>query len=348
MTQKIIDIVHITEWQKSLAKNKTWYFSGSAMFGGGRQNSFKMWNRGPENKEPPLPDAGFYNVTGSYDERGDFIIEAFSQYTGDISGLNFSPMPPFMFNLDMLNAELCSAIDEILTPWLHHLVIDCLWNIDDAKPGFIPQEFKTGHFPTMKDMSKNSSMKYLNMWAATHYHHAYRHGWLIHTLEVMRIAVCFFDAMVKPYGINESAFGSIKEQRELVIAASILHDIGKGIENMSNGVSHEKTPYGKFSENDLDITVEYIQAIASSLGYFKKDSFTKHMWAHLIKAIRGHHGTYGNQKPLTFVAQCLCSADGASSHMAKMRRAFLDGDHTPRIKRNGTSDTYFSYAAKVV
>lgn len=349
MSQVIMETVYITEWFKALSKKKTWYYSGNMSFPGGRSVAFKMWDRGKEDKEPPLPEKGFYNVTGSYDDRQQFIIKNFTLYTGDTSELNFSAAPPFVINIELLNQEFCNFIESIKTEWLRNLVTACIYTIDYTRDGFyIPSQVGNCGVDKLRDDDFNKNMKYRSMWAATYYHHAYRHGWLIHTLEVVRIAVGFFDSMTAPYGINENAFGSIKDQRDILIAAAILHDIGKGVENKTDGIVYEKTPFGKFSENDLDITVDFVQQVFHGLSFNESQDFSRHMWVHLIKALRGHHGKYGNQKPVTFVAQCLCAADGSSSHMAKIRKAFLEGDEMPRIRKDGSNDTYFSYAAKVV
>lgn len=342
-------ICFIKEWKKSLTKNKTWYFHGNLVTDSGDKFGFKLWNRGTEDDKPDLPPSGFYEIGGSVDDWGSLIIHGFSQRSPDeITLSDFMAKPPYEVDPVAIKGELLGYVFGIKNRFLKELVIVCLSSLDaenDGTPwdnGFLrhSDEF------LMSDAAAYNA-NFATMWGAVHNHHAYIHGFMLHTLEVLKVSLALFDSMIGPYGVNEEHFGSISTQREILIAAAIIHDIGKGFENESDGVSFSKTAYGELCGNELDISLEYIQEMFLSSGVHSIEDYSVHIYIHLRKCIRGHHGGYGNQLPNTFIAQCLSFADGSSSHLAKIRDATCSGDTRPRIRRDGKNTTYFSFSEPI-
>ncbi|HJJ43844.1 MAG TPA: HD domain-containing protein [Methanocorpusculum sp.] len=129
--------------------------------------------------------------------------------------------------------------------------------------------------------------------AAIRRHHEYTGGLCEHSLETVRIALSLIDTISRS-DIN----------RDMVIAGSVLHDIGKIF-------CFDKVGYG-YVPNDTYNLIEHI-----TMGIMYIDEY-KHILSdaqllQLRHIIQSHHGSYGDVIPLTIEAWLVHKADSDSS-----------------------------------
>jgi len=147
---------------------------------------------------------------------------------------------------DEMLAELDCLIDSLKDPWLNKLVVTMLRDNNTLREAFVKAP------------------------AAKHLHHVFLGGLLEHTLSVASMA--------------EKACGHYKElNRDLVIASTLLHDIGKVAElyyNRSFGYTDEGNLLGHIS-----IEIQWVQNAISGI-----EKFPDEIRRQLLHILLSHHG----------------------------------------------------------
>jgi 3'-5' exoribonuclease len=131
-------------------------------------------------------------------------------------------------------------------------------------------------------------------------HHAYLGGLLEHTVNLCRLS----DAVAKLYPTL---------RRELLIAASVLHDLGK-MDEMSCGVTIEYTVEGQLLGH---IAIGLLRTDT----WMKELGFDKDLRLTVLHLIASHHGNlaYGAIKQPSIVeAQVFSNLDGIDANLGKM------------------------------
>ena len=139
--------------------------------------------------------------------------------------------------------------------------------------------------------------------AAVKMHHAFIGGLLEHVLELCRLS----NAVQKLYPVLN---------RDLLIAASILHDIGK-MEEMNCGQTIEYTTSG-------ELLGHILQGILRIDRWMEDLEFDVSTRMHIKHIIASHHGNmaFGAIKePATLEAQIFSNLDGISANMGKITAA---------------------------
>lgn len=159
--------------------------------------------------------------------------------------------------------------------------------------------------------------------AAIRRHHEYTGGLCEHSLETVKIALHLVDTMPRT-DIN----------RDMIIAGSVLHDIGKIF-------CFDKVGYG-YVPNDTYNLIEHITMGIMFIDEYK-NLISESQLLQLRHIIQSHHGIYGDVVPLTAEAWLVNQADGASS----MLRSIVDDlSETPKgQKKKGLRSEKFLWKA---
>ncbi len=159
--------------------------------------------------------------------------------------------------------------------------------------------------------------------AAIRRHHEYTGGLCEHTLETVQIALRIMETMPRT-----------AISRDMVIAGSVLHDIGKIFCFDKAG--------SVYVPND---TYNLIEHITMGIMYIDeyKSLLSDSQLLQLRHIIQSHHGIYGDVEPLTAEAWLVNEADGASS---RLRSIVDDLDETPAgQKKKGLRSEKFLWRA---
>ncbi|MDD4132850.1 MAG: HD domain-containing protein [Methanocorpusculum sp.] len=160
--------------------------------------------------------------------------------------------------------------------------------------------------------------------AAIRRHHEYTGGLCEHTLETVKIALSLMENVSRTNGIN----------RDMVIAGSVLHDIGKIF-------CFDKEGYG-FTPNDTYNLIEHITMGIMHIDEYKS-LISEDQLLQLRHIIQSHHGSYGDVIPLTAEAWIVHEADSGSS---LLRSIVDDLAETPRgQKKKGLRSEKFLWHA---
>lgn len=142
--------------------------------------------------------------------------------------------------------------------------------------------------------------------AARSMHHAYRSGLLEHTVSVVQVA----RSLAEHYRLD----------RDLVVAGSLLHDLGK-VWELEIGSSIEYTDEGRLIGH-LSLEVLWVDRMITGL-----DSFPEELRRQLLHILLAHHGEYeygSPRRPKTPEAMLVHMVDNLDSKMAGMAEA-IDG-----------------------
>ncbi len=162
----------------------------------------------------------------------------------------------------------------------------------------------------------------LRVWpAAQVVHHAYRGGYLEHTLKIATVGV----ALARAYGANP----------DLVIAGALLHDVGKLQELAYDGA----TSYSREGRLLGHITLGAILVRDAALAI---DGFPEDLLTEIEHLILSHHGSkdLGSPvEPMTVEAFILAMADDLDAKIHQIRQATTEdageGEFTPYQPRLG-------------
>lgn len=118
-------------------------------------------------------------------------------------------------------------------------------------------------------------------------HHSYEKGLLVHTVSTTKLALSLSQIMEDVYGV--------KVDRDVVIAASLLHDIFKY-------ATYSSVFPGKYSRSKLGERLDHLTLITSEL-YARKFPLD------VIHAVAAHHGDGSPIEPRTIEALLIHMAD---------------------------------------
>jgi 3'-5' exoribonuclease len=138
-------------------------------------------------------------------------------------------------------------------------------------------------------------------------HHAYRGGLMEHTLAVTRLCLAFAEQYPEL-------------DKELLLVAAVLHDLGKGWE-YAQGPVREVTDEGRLLGH-IQMGLEIVEPILKKTKDLEPELVT-----HLKHVILAHHGQYeyGSPKlPMTAEALALHFADNLDSKLNTCAGAFAD------------------------
>ena len=186
-----------------------------------RQVTVMVWSDTPVFKscENDWADGHFYKLRGRYYENDygkQFEIERIREVCEEDSADGFREadfIPSSRFETDVMWAELLETISQITDGPLRRLT--------------------AGLFEKHADVLKFHP-------AASRNHHAYRSGYLEHTLSVLRTAVYLADKYLAYYPGMEPRLS-----KDLCIAGAALHDVGKLLELDAGTAGGVYTPAGK-------------------------------------------------------------------------------------------------------
>jgi len=134
---------------------------------------------------------------------------------------------------------------------------------------------------------ENKSVSFEDSPASKRRHHSYEKGLIIHTVSVTKLALEMADLMEENYGV--------KVDRDVVIAASLLHDLFKY-------VTYSSVFPGKYSRSRLGERLDHLSLITSEL-YARKFPLD------VIHAVASHHGEGSPIEPRTIEALLVHMAD---------------------------------------
>ncbi len=183
--------------------------------------------------------------------------------------------------------------------------------------GIFTQSYEYPSEEIKKKMTKIRN-DFLQTTAALGHHHNYIFGLLEHSVNVVKTALLFVENYSKYYPLD----------RDLIITAGLIHDIGKIYEyTYEEGIGYsEEGPFvyhtvsGSILVTDLDRELEI--------------NMERMELVKLIHLITSHHGEYSEHGPNAFCpeAHLLALADNADSQANKAMRSFESGN--PRKMRS--------------
>lgn len=192
-------------------------------------------------------------------------------------------IPASRYPVETMLEDLRGVIATIHNPWLAQL----LRRVFDPEGELLP--------------------RFARQTAARGIHHAYVGGLLEHTLEMVRIAETLVE--LHPEYTN----------REMVIAAILLHDIGKLDEYSLNGMSFEQTVAGRLAGH-LYLGARRVEAMIQEIP-----GFPEALAQELIHCILSHHGEleFGAvTTPKTLNAYIVHLADWVSARLNQFRSLY--------------------------
>jgi 3'-5' exoribonuclease len=170
---------------------------------------------------------------------------------------------------------------------------------------------------------KEKSEAFMEYPAALGMHHAFRHGLLHHTLEVVDMVAVMADQQIR--------WGGHPVCRDLAVSGALLHDIGKVEEMQEQNFSYEISEAGSLHGHIMQGAI-YVTRKIAKLKHKRPDiSFSKELEQMLIHLICSHHGKgeWGSPRPpMTAEAVLIHMADKTSAdlyYMEEMHKKAVNG-----------------------
>ncbi len=162
---------------------------------------------------------------------------------------------------------------------------------------------------TLKDilLESNISKKYQNAPAAISIHHAYKHGLLEHSINVTKLAL----------KISEN-YEYYNANKDILIAGSLLHDIGKIKEYKITKAGIDKTEIGEMIGH-MNLGISILEP------FF--ENFSEDLKNHIYHIILSHHGEleYGSPiLPKTMESMIIHFADNIDSKLVQVNQTIKD------------------------
>ncbi|MCS7097800.1 MAG: HD domain-containing protein [Candidatus Methanomethyliaceae archaeon] len=136
-------------------------------------------------------------------------------------------------------------------------------------------------------MDFKDSIEFEESPASKRRHHSYERGLIIHTLATTKIALALSDILEEMY--------DVKINRDVIIAASLLHDVFKYI-------TYIQAEDGRFKRSKLGERIDHLSLIIGEL-YLRKFPLE------VIHAVIAHHGKSSPIEPRTIEALLVHMAD---------------------------------------
>ncbi|MCW3094962.1 MAG: metal dependent phosphohydrolase [Chthonomonadaceae bacterium] len=170
---------------------------------------------------------------------------------------------------------------------------------------------------------KEKSEAFMEYPAALGMHHAFRHGLLHHTLEVVDMVAAMADQQIR--------WGGHPVCRDLAVTGALLHDIGKVEEMQEQNFCYEFSEAGSLHGHIVQGAIYVTRKIAGLKRKRPDISFSKELEQMLIHLICSHHGKgeWGSPRsPMTAEAVLIHTADKASAdlyYMEEMHKKAVNG-----------------------
>ena len=264
-----------------------------------------------------VPPSGVIRLKGAVDEyNGKLQIKADHWEKGEKEANDFQAKCPW----------------ELESVHLADLWNDFISNISDPEMFAFAMENVTfwgnHHFPSMA--KRETEDLYFEHPGAQSNHHAYRHGLLEHTVEVMEHA--------RDIAITHNLSD---HEIDLLIAGCALHDIGKMEEfELVDGVyqfSAVGKAYGWTSNAHLYIGSQML----TTDFLINKPDVSMEDFMILQNIVMSHHGQFGDTKPKFIVSMIAHMADNASAQVNRMKLNLFnspDGE----VKKDSTYNSYMA------
>lgn len=194
---------------------------------------------------------------------------------------------------------------------------------------YISQVKNTGIKALLKSIFiENNSIRemFLTSPAAIEVHHAYPNGLIEHSLKVTELSLCLYEAYCEQ---------DVYINRDVIIAGSLLHDIGKIEEYIITPTGIEKTEQGELMGH-IPLGAKLIYEESKKI----EEKIEKEDIDHIIHIILSHHGEieYGSPVvPKTLEAMIVNFSDNIDS---KIARAKENIKNTLQINENSTWSEY--------
>lgn len=256
----------------------------------------KIWE---VDKVPEFEEKNFIKINGnvsSFNGNNQFSISSCSVVDNALINIE-DYCPVTPYDVDGMYNELMLLIDSIHDKYLHTLLMSFFDN----------EAFK---------------IKFKKSSAAKSVHHNYVGGLLEHTLSVTKI--CNFAATLYP--VN----------RDLLLTAAILHDIGK-VKELSLYPDNEYTDEGNLLGH------VYMGAEMVEIQARKIENFPKQLLTELKHCILAHHGQleYGSPKlPALIEAVILSQADNMDAKAKRFEELLENADNSWQSKDFFLNTTY--------
>lgn len=271
---------------------------------------YKQWDNGS------LIAPGIFKVKGGFE-----FYEGNRQFTllGEPFPINEKDIPREIFDLfskknpimsqDKIVEEVVSNINRIEDITLRDLVTLCILSSDWAWNS----SWKDNILNVVGNEDKlirNKNILTYRMWGGVAIHHNYLGGLMTHCLEVLNNAKDIYRAM---YPENFS-----QDQEDLIIAGSLLHDIGKVfIYDISSGVCVLNN-LGLLHGDHITVGIRAVERIYSYLQ-------PTGLYEELIHILDSHHGEFAKKVTAnTFASKIISSSDYLSFAIARGRDYFID------------------------
>jgi 3'-5' exoribonuclease len=164
--------------------------------------------------------------------------------------------------------------------------------------------------------------------AAKHYHQAYRHGLLDHTLSVAQAvsaAAAYFS------GID----------RDVAVTGALLHDIGKTLAYNDDPLAIDLTDAGRL-QGEIPLGYYLVRREIEAI-----DGFDRDLAQAVLHIVLSHHGTYENGSPVipctreATLVHALDNLGGKLGSFDRIERELPDGEAWSRFDRGIDAAAYF-------
>ncbi|MGQ9760223.1 MAG: HD domain-containing protein [Candidatus Methanomethylicaceae archaeon] len=176
----------------------------------------------------------------------------------------------------MKEDPLISMAEKINDPELKAKVIELIKN---PQPTFLEKPEK---FTNLRDSP-----------ASKRRHHSYQKGLIIHTIATTKLALSLSEILEEVYGV--------KVDRNVVIAASLLHDLFKHL-------TYAELYPGRYVRSKLGERLDHLSLIIGEL-------YARRFPLDVIHAVVAHHGDNGPIEPRTIEALLVHMADRTDAEM---------------------------------
>jgi 3'-5' exoribonuclease len=168
--------------------------------------------------------------------------------------------------------------------------------------------------------------------AAKHYHQAYRHGLLDHTVSVAQAV-----------STAASAFPGI--DRDVAVTGALLHDIGKTIAYNDDPLAIDLTDAGRL-QGEIPLGYYLVRSTIDSI-----EGFDPGVAQAVLHIILSHHGTYENGSPVmpctreATLVHTMDNLGGKLGSFDRIERELADGETWSRFDRGIEAAAFFGTRA---
>lgn len=308
--------------------NKPYRFGNCFVIEGDKTNfyQYKQWDRGD------LLEPGIYRVNGGfqlYEGVRSFMLTGGTKkleekdVPNDIKNKFVRKNPNPDINIESIVNNLCNTISLIKNPFISKLVKVCLiaadwdWLANDWEErveDLIEHDY---------DFLLNPNSMIYQIWGGKMVHHDYQGGLVYHSIEVCDIALAVMDRTMKDV---------TDRQRDIVIAGSLLHDIGKTLEFCMSGCACVTSKLGEFHNDHIILGARYVERVYRLVRHQGISYADPMILEEIIHIINSHHDEWFKRiLPRTMAARLVCAGDLNSFRLARGRDHFLRNPESDKL-----------------